>query len=238
MNVIKQIPNVMTLLNLLAGCFAIFFILQDKATYAIYLHFASLILDFFDGFLARRFKSDSDLGIQLDSLADVVSFGVAPATIAVKILAFATDTDLSAMDLGSSFAILWVYILAMSAALRLGKFNLKTSGVSDFLGIPTPPMATFFFGLLMIMQFGNMDMILWLKQKWVIITAVLYFTVMMNTNLIHFKFRPEKGFFLNPFVLVIAGIGIALLFFSPVLAMSVTILAYTFLSIIANFVKI
>lgn len=237
-NIVKNLPNIMTLLNLLAGCFAIFFILQDKFTYAIYCHFASLIFDFLDGFLARSLKSDSALGVQLDSLADMVSFGVAPATIAVKLLAFSENVDLNSLNLTESFSMLWVYVLAMSAGLRLGKFNIRTQTIKDFVGIPTPPMAMFFFGLLIIMQYGDMEMIMLLKHKWLIIFSVIYFTLMMNTNLIHFKLRPQKEFFTNPFVLAILGVSLALIIFNPVLVLSGSILAYTVLSIIANFVKI
>ena len=147
----KQIPNLFTLLNLIAGCFAIVFILQtgegiinyNGEEWKIYLPekiwwgsvciFIAAIVDFLDGFLARLLKADSEMGKQLDSLADVVSFGVAPGLILFQLLriSFASQPDgleVSMIYLAPSF------LVPAAAAYRLARFNITPGNTLGFSG--------------------------------------------------------------------------------------------------------
>lgn len=226
------------MLNLISGCISIVFILHERFEFALIFHGVSLLCDFLDGMVARALKVDSPLGVQLDSLADVVSFGVAPAAIAYVLLGYASTIDLRVTMISNLWSYLWVFVLTASAAYRLAKFNLSTDQKDSFFGMPTPPMAMYFFGLLLILRYGDERLIGYLQHPWVTIVSVLYFTWIMNCRLKHFKLKFTKSSLLNPYFMSLAGISLALLVFYPVLALSATIVAYTFLSIISNFVKI
>ena len=139
----KQIPNLFTLLNLFFGCIAIVFALQtesiiiytsdeftssfnipEKLAYASLFIFASALVDFLDGFVARFFKVSSEMGKQLDSLADVVSFGVAPGVILYQLLRISLIREENGLD--ASFAwLLPAFVLSCASAYRLAKFNLQ-----------------------------------------------------------------------------------------------------------------
>jgi CDP-diacylglycerol--serine O-phosphatidyltransferase len=236
--VLGFLPNLLTLINLLSGCCAIVFILMLKPEYALICHGISLFADFVDGWLARKLKVDGPLGVQLDSLADVVSFGVAPSLIAMQLLLFSQDLDITTGELAIYFKVLWVFILAGSAALRLAKFNISNFSGNQFSGMPTPPMAMFFFGLLLIHRYGTLEMITFIKEPWFIIMVVLYFTWIMNSKIPHFKFSIHKDMLKNPIIILWLAFTIAFIIYEPVAALSGSILVYGLLAIIANFVPI
>lgn len=131
----KHIPNILTLCNLVSGCLAV--VAAYNADYQLVLLFVviSAVFDFLDGFAARLLKAYSPVGKELDSLADVISFGFAPAMIAVSLLG----------DLGV-YRYFGLLIVALSA-LRLAKFNLDDSQTDSFIGMPTPANAIFWGGL-------------------------------------------------------------------------------------------
>ena len=151
----KQIPNFITLLNLFFGCLAIMSALEAGAMFSVddngsvlvdipaKLFYASLfiglagLMDFFDGFVARLLKVSSDMGKQLDSLADVVSFGVAPAFIVFQFLRLSLATDMNALNhlpIGLYIALL----IPMAGAYRLARFNIDTEQTTYFKGVPIP----------------------------------------------------------------------------------------------------
>ena len=152
----KQIPNVFTLLNLIFGCIAIILILQtgetivqldetgasqvflpEKIWWGALFIYAAAIIDFFDGFLARLFKASSEMGKQLDSLSDVVSFGVAPGMILYQLLRIGFAQGDNGLDV-SIFALLPAFIYTAAVAWRLGKFNISTNQTHSFKGVPSP----------------------------------------------------------------------------------------------------
>ena len=129
------IPNILTLCNLLCGSVAILFALRfDDIQISFYLIIAAAIFDFLDGFVARLLKSYSPVGKELDSLADVISFGMAPSSILFSMYQLAGGTG-------------WwgyaVFILAAFSALRLAKFNIDENQAYGFIGMPTPAAALF-----------------------------------------------------------------------------------------------
>src|SRR5690242_13220440 len=138
----KQIPNIFTLLNLFFGCMAIVFALQtnnviiyvndqynssfnipEKISWAAICIIIAAVIDFLDGFVARLLKATSELGKQLDSLSDVVSFGVAPSVILYQLLRFSFAREENGLDV-SLWVLVPAFILACAAAYRLAKFNL------------------------------------------------------------------------------------------------------------------
>ena len=152
----KQIPNLFTLLNLVFGCIAIVFILQtgetivllqqegytdvnlpEKITWASFLIFAAAAVDFLDGFIARLFKSSSKMGVELDSLADLVSFGVAPALIIYQLLRISYAQQENGLEVSIGW-LLPAFLIPCAAAWRLARFNLDVDQQVSFKGVPVP----------------------------------------------------------------------------------------------------
>jgi CDP-diacylglycerol---serine O-phosphatidyltransferase len=149
MNIIaKHTPNSLTLMNVLSGCISIVLAFQGHLTEASILIFIGGIFDFFDGFAARLLKSYSELGKMLDSLADMVTFGVAPSIIMFQLikLAWFHRNPLAALDPDNLLNIIipsTAFIIALFSALRLAKFNIDTRQTDSFIGVPTPATAFF-----------------------------------------------------------------------------------------------
>jgi len=139
----KHVPNAITSLNLASGCVSIVFALNGHYETAALLILLAAVFDFLDGLAARLLNAYSSIGKELDSLADVVSFGVAPATILYQFM-----TDLSQLT-GSSPLWAWAaFLIPVFSALRLAKFNLDDRQLSSFLGLPTPANGLFWsFGV-------------------------------------------------------------------------------------------
>jgi CDP-diacylglycerol--serine O-phosphatidyltransferase len=130
----EQIPNALTLSNLAAGCVGIYFSFQGDLTLASFCIGFGLLADFFDGFAARLLGVASPLGKELDSLADVVTFGVLPGFIMFQLL--------SRLEAPEAVAISMLIIPILSA-YRLAKFNIDTRQSHGFIGMPTPSLALF-----------------------------------------------------------------------------------------------
>ena len=148
MSFIKSIPNSITSLNLLSGCFAIIFALSGDFKAALICIIASAVFDFFDGLAARALNAYSIIGKELDSLADMVSFGVAPAMIMLTYTKILVETNFVIFDgVGSisnfteNLMILIPLLIAVFSALRLAKFNIDTRQTENFLGLATPSCA-------------------------------------------------------------------------------------------------
>ena len=132
MNLKAQLPNFITLLNLLSGVLGILWVLEGQPLYGAYFVILSATFDFFDGFAARLLKVQSDMGKELDSLADVVSFGALPGILLYSLTKSQTE---------ASFLPYCTLIIPMLSAYRLAKFNLDTRQSDRFIGLPTPANA-------------------------------------------------------------------------------------------------
>ena len=141
MRIAKYIPNTITCLNLTSGILSIIFSFQGNFKFAALFIFAAAVCDFLDGMTARALKAYSELGKQLDSLSDLVSFGLAPAFILYNIMA-PVHGDFSE-EWTWGVAALLCLLLAVFSALRLGKFNIDERQETDFYGLPTPAAALF-----------------------------------------------------------------------------------------------
>lgn len=141
------IPNLMTLGNLLCGCLGIIAVFEGNLITASYLIFIAGILDFLDGFVARAMNSSSPIGKELDSLADMVTFGALPAFMVMKLLTMANP----------NLEVYFMYlplVLALFSALRLAKFNIDTRQSESFIGVPTPANALVVSALPLILEFN------------------------------------------------------------------------------------
>ncbi len=247
----KQIPNLFTLLNLFLGCIAIVFTLQngilinvsaegtelldipEKIWMASLFIGLAAIVDFLDGFVARLFKATSEFGKQLDSLADVVSFGVAPAMIIYQFLRLSYAQE----DGGVEISLFWlvpVFVLPCAAAWRLARFNLDASQSFSFKGLPVPAV-----GLLV----ASLPLIYWnvnapwvynlLLNKWFLYGLVLVLSYLMISTIplmaMKFKDYSWQNNLPRYLLIVIAVLAIVLLKW---LSVPVIVLAYVLLSLL------
>lgn len=138
----KHLPNTLTCINLLCGCLALTFIFRGDLVMGAYLIGIAAVADFFDGLLARALRVSSPIGKDLDSLADMVSFGVVPGAIMYKLLIEATESGPGHGASEPSILLLLLpclgFIISVFSALRLAKFNNDTRQTTSFIGLPTP----------------------------------------------------------------------------------------------------
>lgn len=144
--VTKHIPNTLTSCNLISGCIAIVYALSANYTMALTFIVVGAVFDFFDGMSARLLGVSSPIGKELDSLADVVTFGVAPSSMIYTLL---LTLSKSGWNETLAFAIPYVaFVMAAFSALRLAKFNLDERQTTSFIGLPTPANALFWGALI------------------------------------------------------------------------------------------
>ncbi|HKK63577.1 MAG TPA: CDP-alcohol phosphatidyltransferase family protein [Bacteroidales bacterium] len=227
----KYIPNIITLMNLSAGTLAIYFVLFDRPGTALILMGIALLMDFADGLAARLLHAYSDLGKQLDSLADLISFGLVPAAMVFKIfqtLFFSGECESS--DLVTMLLPFTVLIIPVFSAIRLGRFNLQEDSVV-FLGLPVPANAMFWSGIYYEVISTGM---LFDKEPglWFYLSVLLLLSVLMVVNISmlslkfkNFRFRDN---FLR-YMLIAAGFVIFLL--TGISGLPVIILMYILISI-------
>lgn len=228
----KHLPNLLTLGNLFCGCIAIAFTLNAQPYLAsfdgqgywvfgteqaymgsIFILIAG-ICDLLDGFTARKLNILSPIGKDLDSLADVVSFGVAPSMILFKMLWGAYMSDANALDV-SMLAMSPAFLVACFAALRLAKFNV-TADVqrSSFIGMPTPAVGLFVASFPLINLYNPAGVGTYLQNKWTIYLIIALLCWFMVSNIRFIKLMPSSFSLTNlwpQLVLVIAGIAGALM---------------------------
>jgi CDP-diacylglycerol--serine O-phosphatidyltransferase len=147
----KQIPNFITLLNLLSGCMATVFAVQDNLVAATVFVCIGIFFDFFDGLAARALKVKSDLGLQLDSLADMVTSGLVPGLVMCQLLfksLKSSASNLTFFSTETSWVVFIGLIITLGSAYRLAKFNIDDRQTNNFIGLPTPANA------LLILSFG------------------------------------------------------------------------------------
>lgn len=147
----KHLPNAITCANLFSGCLGIVFAFQHQLLFAAYAIFLAALLDFFDGFAARILKSFSGIGKDLDSLADMVSFGILPAVILYELLLEAPQVEHF-----STYLNYIAFLIPVFSALRLAKFNTDERQAEIFIGLPTPANAILIASFPLILAQGNM----------------------------------------------------------------------------------
>jgi CDP-diacylglycerol--serine O-phosphatidyltransferase len=205
----KQIPNIFTLLNLLFGCIAITLILQDGMVASTNeqgeqflllpeeIYWASVfiglaaVIDFLDGFVARLLKATSDMGKQLDSLADVVSFGVAPGLIIYQFLRLAFAQEENGLNI-SAMWLIPAFIVPCAGAYRLARYNLDTSESLNFKGVPIPAVGLLFASFPLIYWYSDQTWALNLLLNswfWYALIAVAAYLMVSTIPMMALKFK-------------------------------------------------
>ena len=254
---IKQIPNLFTLLNLVFGCIAIVYIMQPgigiveteispenplgqrlewlpEAIYLAPLFIAlAALVDFLDGFVARLLGAASNMGKQLDSLADVVSFGVAPGLIIYQFLRMALAARPDGLDASMAW-LLPAFVLPAAAAYRLAKFNIDTRQTYCFRGTPVPSVGLTVASLpLVYWGSNNATLIGLISNTWVLYAVVALLSGLMVSDIPIMSNKPRQ--FKLPYLLpqiCVAAVGLLATPFLGWLAVPVTFAAFVIFSII------
>jgi CDP-diacylglycerol--serine O-phosphatidyltransferase len=249
----KQIPNIFTLLNLFFGCIAIVFALQtqniiinsdneyvssfnipENISLAALFLFAAALVDFLDGFVARLINATSEMGKQLDSLSDVVSFGVAPGVILYQLLRMSYAREENGLDISVAY-LFPAFIVSCAAAYRLAKFNIDDSQSYGFKGVPTPAVGLLVASFPLILHYGGglININDWLINKWVLYALIIILSWLMVSNLpliaLKFKDNTVKN---NLPKLILAAIAIVSVILLHWLAVPVIFIAYIILSLL------
>jgi CDP-diacylglycerol--serine O-phosphatidyltransferase len=247
----KQIPNLFTLLNLLSGLIAVILALTDKLVEAAFFVMLGIFFDFFDGFFARMFKVSGEMGKQLDSLADMVTSGVAPGLVMFQMLMMSTKHQWfmnynCEVDSWQSFGqVEWNYLpflgllIPLASAYRLAKFNIDERQTSSFIGLPTPAMSLFVVSLPLILISSDIEFVSDLIQnKYVLIGITLVGSYLLNAEipLFSLKFK-DYSWKNNVAKYVFLILSVVLIVVLKTVSIPVIIILYVLISIIDNGVK-
>ncbi len=192
----KYIPNTVTLLASFFGVLATAFAFQNNLEYAAYSILLAALCDFADGFLARLLNAKSKLGADLDSLSDVVSFGVAPSAIAYQLLNAMLPNDLTVLSY-------LAFLIVPFSVLRLAIFNNSTNQTTSFVGLPVPAHAMLWVGLVFLKD-NNWEWIQHLYNPFFLLFFVVIFSLLLVSKLQLFSLKenPLKNKFLWVFLLL------------------------------------
>jgi len=239
------VPNAITAMNLVCGSLSVFFAVDGQLGWASVFIFAAAVFDFFDGFSARLLKAYSAIGKELDSLADLVSFGLAPAAIIFTMLEltmFGKNQLIQEIDAPwSKWIVLFTSLLIpVAGAFRLAKFNTDDRQSEQFLGMPIPANAIFFASLGLILELGTKQSIIpIILNKYTILSSVFICSFLMVSELpmfnLKFKNLKLKENALRYFFL---GITLLMLIFLQIYALPLIIIWYVLLSGISYLTEI
>lgn len=255
-----NLANLFTAANLLSGIIAVLLALSGRIDLAPFAIFCGLIFDFFDGFAARLLKTSGELGKQLDSFADMVTFGVAPGVIMLIILTInplSFDYGLTLAEIQRDYD-LWFQTLDITtlsgnyipfagllipffSMFRLAKFNLDTRQSESFIGLPTPSMTLFFmsFPLTLTIELttigGISDFTLFLFNQWFIIVLIILFGLLMISEIPLFSLKVKTfGWKGNEIRIIFLLISLGLIIVFRVWSIALIVFLYLILSMIEN----
>ncbi|UMB60914.1 CDP-alcohol phosphatidyltransferase family protein [Lutibacter sp. A80] len=235
----KYIPNFLTLLNLFSGTIAVIFAVNNELELAAYFVFLGIFFDFFDGFAARIFKVQGELGKQLDSLADVVTSGVVPGVVLYKLLQTKNTVEIFNTEIVSwktqeiELVPFFGLLVTLAAAYRLAKFNIDERQTSSFIGLPTPAAALVVLSLPLILNYSSLEIAtVIIENKLFLIGLTIVLSILMNAEIPLFSLKFKDYSWKNnkikfSFILLTAILCIALKF----VAIPVVIIVYVLMSL-------
>ena len=180
---IKHIPNLFTRLNLLCGCIATVLLLENEINIylATLIIFTGIVFDFLDGFFARKLNIQSKLGLELDSLADLITSGLVPGIIIFRL--FKIPNDLTFSIISNDWFAYFAFIITISSAYRLAKFNIQENSKNFFIGLPVPANTILILSLLLIFHTSNHQYVIdIITNDFLLIAVVLVSSFLMNSN--------------------------------------------------------
>jgi len=198
MQIKQHIPNAITLLNLSSGLLAIIAIFKGYYDEAFLFVCLGIFFDFWDGFFARKFKVSGELGLQLDSLADVITSGVVPGLMMFKLLLDIQEDDTSMYYLTEDYYYMGFvpylgFIITLASAYRLAKFNIDARQTDSFIGLPTPANALFIMSIPMIQFDGSHEWVVnALFNPFVLLAISLISAYMLNAEIPLFSLKVKE----------------------------------------------
>ena len=231
MQIKKHIPNLITLLNLFCGCIAVVFVAELNFEMAFYFVCLGIFLDFFDGFFARLFKVSSPLGLQLDSLADMVTSGVVPGFVMYSLLQQCQNPAAPILILPYLG-----FIITLGSCYRLANFNIDTRQTDSFIGLPTPANALFILSLPLIIKHSDSLIVFdLLINQWVLLAISVFSAFILNAEIPLFSLKiKDFSFKKNALQIVFLALCVLLLVFFQYLAIPLVIITYVLLSVVNN----
>jgi CDP-diacylglycerol---serine O-phosphatidyltransferase len=240
----RHIPNFVTLLNVFCGSIAVIFAVNGNMKLTALFVFLGVFFDFFDGLLARKLNVQSNLGLQLDSLADMITSGLVPGIVMFYLFNLsgqdwiefgANQTITTVLYVSSnSFLPFFGLLITLASAYRLANFNIDTNQTDVFIGLPTPANALLILSLPLIMEYQNSDIMnAIILNKWFLIAATLVSSYLLNSNIkllaLKFKNWTFKDNAARYILIILAAILIVVFQFA---AIPLIILVYIIISLL------
>ncbi len=235
-----NLPNALTLINLFSGCMAVVFVFNYHIDWVPYCISISLVADFLDGFAARWTKTSSDIGKQLDSLADVISFGLLPGAVVYFMILQIMERNGNA-SLPTAYLIAYsavAFLITLFAALRLAKFNVDERQSDGFIGLATPAATIFVWGVLEVFLHNTFGLgfIVQSVPFLYAVTALLSVLMIAELPMFAFKFK-HYGWSGNEIRYLFIILSVVLLAVFNFASLSIIIILYILISIAQKFIK-
>ena len=243
----RHIPNIITLLNVFCGSVAAIFAANSNFVMAAIFVFLGIFFDFFDGLIARKLNVQSELGIQLDSLADMITSGLVPGIIMFKLLSLVVNSSDTFMNeewnsyfhwsgINASILPFIAFLITMASAYRLAKFNLDEDQQDHFIGLPTPANTLLIISLPLIIEFQNNDLInAIILNKWFLIALTLISSYLLNSKIDLFALKFKDWSFKNNSIryifLLLSVVALIILKFA---AIPLIVVIYILMSLLNN----
>lgn len=228
----KYIPNIITLINLFSGCCALVSVFSHQYMVAVGFIIIGIFADVLDGLVARSLKINSNLGKELDSFADMVSFGIVPGAILYNLLAQNFTTSQFPQLIPEATP---AFLVTVFAGLRLAKFNIDTRQSDNFIGLPTPSCTVFIAGLLMIFHYDSFGLGDFVTSPYFLFPTIFLLSYLLVAELpmfsLKFKGFKWKG---NEVRFIFILLGLLLFFIIKEASFTIIISLYIIFAIIKN----
>lgn len=234
----QHIPNLITLLNVICGSIAAVFAVQNQMELTALFVFLGILCDFLDGFAARMLNAYSELGTQLDSLADMITSGLVPGIVMFQLLTMATkdgwNLDMFGMHSEVGILPLFGFLITVASAYRLANFNVDENQVYSFLGLPTPANALLILSLPLILLFQNNEHFsMVILNKWFLVLITILSAYLLNSKIRLFSLKmKDSSFKENGYKYVFLVLSLVLLVVLKFAAIPLIILCYILFSVI------
>jgi CDP-diacylglycerol--serine O-phosphatidyltransferase len=239
----NQIPNAITILSLLLSCLAIILTFEGKIAIAAYLLIGSCICDFLDGFAARALKVNNPIGKEIDSLVDMIAFGVAPAMLMYQITKMAQETQQIQLLINFPWIHYIVFVIPAFSAIRLAIFNIDTRQSTSFIGLAVPAHASFYIFCSLLFVYPDLPMLInassfvtsIVSNPIIMLASTILLSIMLVVEVPMFSLKFKNLKWKDnklPFTFVLIWLG--MLIFMNIVAMPMIILFYILWSIVLS----
>ncbi|WP_396592057.1 CDP-alcohol phosphatidyltransferase family protein [Allomuricauda sp. R78024] len=235
----RYIPNFLTLLNLFSGCVATVFAVLNHLELAALFVFIGIFFDFFDGLAARLLNVQSEIGVQLDSLADMITSGLVPGIVMFQLLQMAETGGWNLGFFGHETEMTMLpffgFVITLASAYRLAKFNVDENQVSSFIGLPTPANSLFILSLPLILLYHNSDELNGIiLNQWFLMGLTLVSAYLLNSRIKLFALKFDNWSFKDNAVRYLFLIGsLVMLITLKFLAVPLIVVFYILVSLLA-----